>query len=55
MQPVGRKRWSYFKCSEDFINKARYMIKVLDNAILGTDYIIPHNVRLRALREALDN
>ena len=60
MQPIMRKGWSYIKDSQDFINKSRKLEKILDNAILVTADVvglylsIPHNVGLRALKEALD-
>ena len=55
-----RKGWSYTKDSKDFINKSRKLGKIPDNAILlivnvvGLYPSIPRNVRLRALKEALD-
>ena len=55
-----RKGWSYIKDSQDFINKSRKLGKIPDNAILVTADVvglypsIPHNVGLRALKEALD-
>ena len=55
-----RKGWSYIKGSQDFINKSRKLGKIPDNAILVTVNVmglypsIPRNVRLRALKEALD-
>ena len=60
MQPMMRKGWSYIKDSQDFINKSRNLGKIPDNAILVTADVvrfypnIPHNVRLRAMNEALD-
>ena len=60
MQPIMRKGWSYFKDSQDFVNKSRKLGKIPDNAILVTADVvglypsIPHNVGLRALKEALD-
>ena len=60
MQPIMRKGWSYIKDSQDFINKSRKLGKIPDNAILVTADVvglypsIPHNVGLRALKEALD-
>ena len=51
-----RKGWSYIKDSEDFINIS---CKLPDNAVLSTADIVgfspstPHNVGLRALKEAL--
>ena len=59
-QPIMRKGWSYTKDSKDFINKSRKLGKIPDNAILvivnvvGLYPSIPRNVRLRALKEALD-
>ena len=61
MQPIMRKDWSYIKDSQDFTNKSRKLGKIPDNAILVTADVmglypsIPHNVGLRALKEALDN
>ena len=58
MRPM-RSDWSYIKDSENFINKSRKLGKILDNAILVTVATvalypsIPHNVELRALKEAL--
>ena len=55
-----RKGWSYIKDSQDFINKSRKLGKIPDNAILVTADVvglypsIPHNVGLRALKEAPD-
>ena len=55
-----RKDWSYIKDSQDFIIKFRKLGKIPDNAILVTTDVvslypsIPHNVGLRALKEALD-
>ena len=52
--------WSYIKDSQDFIYKSWKLGKIPDNAILVTADIvglyprIPHNVGLRALKEALD-
>ena len=60
MQSMMRKGWSYIKDSQDFINKSRNLGKIPDNAILVTADVvgfypnIPHNVRLRAMNEALD-
>ena len=60
MQHKMRKGWSYIKDSQDFINKSRKLGKIPDNAILVTADVvglypsIPHNVGLRALKEALD-
>ena len=60
MQPIMRKDWSYIKDSQDFIIKFRKLGKIPDNAILVTTDVvslypsIPHNVGLRALKEALD-
>ena len=60
MQPIIKKGWSYIKDSQDFINKSRKLGKIPDNAILVTADVvslypsIPHNVGLRALKEALD-
>ena len=60
MQPIMRKGWSYIKDSQDFINKSRKLGKIPDNTILVTADVvglypnIPHNVGLRALKEALD-
>ena len=56
MQHTMRKGWSYVKDSEDFINIS---CKLPDNAVLSTADIVgfspstPHNVGLRALKEAL--
>ena len=55
-----RKGWSYIKHSQDFINKSRKLRKKPDNAKLVTADVvglypsIPHNIGLRALKEALD-
>ena len=55
-----RKGWSYIKDSQGFINKYRKLGKIPDNAILVTSDVvglypsIPHNVGLRALKEALN-
>ena len=55
-----RKGWSYIKDSQDFINKFHKLGKIPDNAILVTADVvglypsIPHNVGLRAPKEALD-
>ena len=55
-----RKGWSYIKDSQDFINKSRKLGKIPDNATLVTADVvglypsIPHNVGLRALKEALE-
>ena len=55
-----RKGWSYFEDFQDFINKSRKLGKIPENAILITADVvgllssIPHNFRLRALKEALD-
>ena len=59
MQPITRKGWFYIKDSQDFINKSQKLGKILDNAILDADVVglypsIPHNVGLRALKEAVD-
>ena len=60
MQPVMRKVWSYIKDSQDLINESRKLGKVSHNEILviadvlGLYPSIPHNVGLRALKEALD-
>ena len=60
MQPIIRKGWSYIKDSQDCINKSRKLRKIPDNAILVTADVvglcpsIPHNIGLRALKEALD-
>ena len=60
MQPIMRKGSSYIKDSQDFINKSRKLGKIPDNAILVTADVvglypsIPHNLGLRALKEALD-
>ena len=60
MQPIMRKGWSYIKDSQDFISKSRKLGKIPDYAILVTADVvglyrsIPHNVGLRALKEALD-
>ena len=60
MQPIMRKGWSYIKDSQDFINKSRKLGKIPDSTILVTTDVvglcssISHNVRLRALKEALD-
>ena len=60
MQPIIKKGWSYIKDSQDFINKSRKLGKTPDNAILVTADVvslypsIPHNVGLRALKEAID-
>ena len=60
MQPIIRKGWSHMKDSQDFINKSRTLGKIPDNAILITADVvglhpsIPHNIRLRALKETLD-
>ena len=60
MEPVMRKGWFYIKDSEYFINKSRKIGKIPDNAILLTSDVvgyyprIPHNVGLKALKEALD-
>ena len=60
MEPVMRKGWFYIKDSEDFINKSRKIGKIPDNAILLTSDVvvyyprIPHNVGLKAPKEALD-
>ena len=60
IQPIMRKGWSYIKDSQDFINKLRELGKIPDNAILVTADVvglypsIPHNIRLRALKEASD-
>ena len=60
IQPIMRKTWSYIKDSHDFIKKSRKLGKIPDNAILFTADVvdlypsIPHNVGLRALKEALD-
>ena len=59
MQPIITKGWPYIKDSQDFINKSRKLGKIPDNAILVTADIeglypsIPHNFRLRALKEEL--
>ena len=60
MQPVMRKVWSYIKDSQDLINESRKLGKISHNEILviadvlGLYPSIPHNVGLRALKEALD-
>ena len=60
IQPIMRIGWSYIKDSQDFIYKSWKLGKIPDNAILVTADIvglyprIPHNVGLRALKEALD-
>ena len=60
MQPIMRKDWPYTKDSQDFINESRKLRKIPDNAILVTADVvglcpsIPHNIGLRALKEALD-
>ena len=60
MQHKMRKGWSYIKDSQDFINKSRKLGKKPDNAKLVTADVvalypsIPHNIGLRALKEALD-
>ena len=60
MQPVMRKVWSYIKDSQDLINESRKLGKISHNEILVTADVlglypsIPHNVGLRALKEALD-
>ena len=60
MQPIMRKGWSYIRDSQDFINKSRKLGKIPEDAILVTvDVVglypsIPHNVGLRALKEALE-
>ena len=60
MQPIMRKGWSYVKDSQDLFNKSRKLGKIPDNAILVTTDVaglypgIPHNVGLRALKEAPD-
>ena len=60
MQPVMGKVWSYIKDSQDLINESRKLGKISHNAILVTADVlglypsIPHNVGLRALKEALD-
>ena len=60
MQLIMRKDWSYIKASQDFINRSGKLGEIPDNAILVTAYIVGlypsilHNVRLRALKEALD-
>ena len=60
MQPILKRGWSYIKDSQDFINKSRKLGKIPDNTILVTADImglypsIPHNVGIRALKEAID-
>ena len=55
-----RKGWSYIKDSQGFSNKSRKLGKIPDNAILVTSDVvglhpsIPHNIGLRALKEALN-
>ena len=52
--------WSYIKVSGDFIKKINNLDSIPENAILVTADVvglyqsIPHEVGLRALREALD-
>ena len=52
--------WSYIKGSANFINICPMLVKIPDKAILvDADVVgfypsIPHNTRLRALKEALD-
>ena len=60
MQPIIRKGWSHMKDSQDFINKSRTLGKIPDNAVsitadvVGLHPSIPHDIRLRALKETLD-
>ena len=60
MQAITRWGWSYTKDSEDFFNESRKLRKIAGHAILVTADVvglypkIPHNVGLRALKEALD-
>ena len=55
-----QKGWSYIKESGDFINKTKNLTTIPDNVILVTADVvrlypsIPLEVRLKALREALD-
>ena len=60
MQPILRKGWSYIKDSQGYINKSLKLGKIPDNSFLVTADVvglypsIPHNDRLRALKEALE-
>ena len=60
LKPIMQKGWSYIKDSGDFINKTKNLSTIPDNAILVTADVvglypsIPHEVGLRALREALE-
>ena len=60
LKNVMQKWWSYIKDPRDFIKKMNNLVLIPENVILETIVIvglypsIPHEVKLGALREALD-
>ena len=60
LKEVIQNGWSYIKDSNDFIKKIKHLKNIPDNAILVTADVaglypsIPHETRLKALKEVLD-